>query len=199
MMIWYNSTSPGMFLKTVRWGISIAAVIFLSHYSSPTAFADTILEIPRSDARLFCADDLTSMPLVTPESKKLDTVPSLPQQKPSSSLNSDILFDIINSYRMSIGLPAFQKDPVICEIAKQRGPQLDYEVETGMIHAGFRALELPYWATENVKYGGNEQDMFHWWMNSSIHRQALTGDYKYSCGECFGKSCTQIFTNYVAK
>lgn len=184
-----------MLSKTVRWGLSIVGLLLLLQYSSPTAFADTILEIPRSDARLFCANDLTSTPLVTPES----TIESSPQEKPSNSLNPDVLFEIINNYRTSIGLPAFQKDQAICDIAKQRGPELDHEVETGTIHAGFYAKNLPYWATENMKYGGNEQEMFNWWMNSYIHRKAIEGNFIFSCGECFGRSCNQIFTNYVAK
>lgn len=189
-----------MFLKTVRWGLRIAVVLLAMYYSAPTAFAETIMEIPRSDARIFCADDLTSSPLVS--SVHTETaVPSmpLPQVKPNFSVNADTLFSIVNNYRTSIGLPPFEKDSVICDIAKKRGPELDREVETGTIHAGFYALNLPYWATENMKYGGNEQEMFNWWLNSPIHRNAIEGNYKYSCGECFGHSCNQIFTNYQQK
>ncbi len=198
-----------MLLNTVRWGLGIVVVSLLLHYSSPTAFADTLLELPRSDARLFCPNDLASTPLVSPilavalpqdkNDKKVQHVAPPRAEKPSHSLNADTLFGIINEYRTQIGLAPFQKDQAICDIAKQRGPALDYEVETGTIHAGFRQLNLPYWATENMKYGGNEQEMFNWWMNSYIHRKAIEGSFRYSCGECYGNSCAQIFTDYQPK
>lgn len=189
-----------MFLKTVRWGIRFAIVLITLHFSSPTAIAETIIEIPRSDVRIFCADNLTSSPLKSSKGDESHAL-AMPLQyvKPDFTLNADVLLRIINDYRVSIGLSSLQKDKAICEIAAKRGPDLDREVETGTIHAGFYALNLPYWATENMKYGGNEQEIFHWWMNSPIHRKAIEGDYKYSCGECFGHSCNQIFTNYEPK
>ena len=198
--MWYNRTSLCMVCKTVRWGIGVAVIGIWLHISSPTAFADTILEIPRSDSRLFCSNTLTS-PAIMPLEASQAPLPTQvgAEEKPTYSLNPDVLFNIINNYRASIGLPSFQKDQAICDIARQRGPALDHEVETGTVHAGFYALNLPYWATENVKYGGNEQEMFNWWMNSYIHRKAIEGDFTYSCGECYGKSCNQIFTNYQAK
>ncbi|CAN5181788.1 hypothetical protein BH09PAT2_BH09PAT2_09340 [soil metagenome] len=198
-----------MLSKTVRWSTTIALFLIIVHYLTPTAFAETILEIPRSDARIFCADSLTSTPLAHQESVAAvvhnpvlainPPAESPPQVKPANSLNPTVILELINTYRTSIGKPAFQTDPAICEIAKQRGPALDAEVESGTIHAGFRALNLSYWATENMKYGGNEQEMFAWWMNSPIHRHAIEGDYRYSCGECYGRSCAQIFTNYQPK
>lgn len=188
-----------MLSKTVRWGLGIVSILVILHYYSPTAFADTILEIPRSDGRLFCSNDLSSAAIIPPIlDPSISPIP-LVIEKPQASLNAERLFQLINDYRIQLGLPAFQKDPVICDIAKQRGPALDREVETGTIHAGFYALNLPYWATENMKYGGNEQEMFNWWLNSPIHRRAIEGEFKFACGECYGRSCNQIFTSYIEK
>ncbi len=190
--MWYNSVLLFMLPKIVHWSLSVILLFAYLHVISPTASADTILEIPRSDDRLFCANSLISTSIVP-------DIGGSGADKPNHSLNADILFSIINAYRASIGLSSFQKDKVICDIAKQRGPELDIEVETGSIHAGFYNKNLSFWATENMKYGGNEQEMFDWWMNSYIHRKAIEGDYAYSCGECYGESCVQIFTNYQEK
>ncbi|MBP7967010.1 hypothetical protein KAZ66_01940 [Candidatus Woesebacteria bacterium] len=186
-----------MLSKTVRWGLGIVSILLILQYYSPTAFADTILEIPRSDARLFCANDLSSVAMIP--SNIESSLSPLSIDKPQASLNAELLFQLINDYRIQLGLSVFQKDSTICDIAKQRGPELDREVEMGTIHAGFYARNLPYWATENMKYGGNEQEMLNWWLNSPIHRHAIEGDFKFACGECYGKSCNQIFTSYIGK
>ena len=45
-----------------------------------------------------------------------------------ASLNSDVIFDMINAHRASIGLPAYQKDERICQVARERGPELYNEI-----------------------------------------------------------------------
>jgi hypothetical protein len=106
---------------------------------------------------------------------------------------------MINDHRKSLGLPEFQKEDKLCALAKERGPELPGEAASGAIHAGFDARNLPYWITENMKYGGSEQDVFNWWMESPLHRRAIESDAQYSCGECYGDACIQLFTSYVSK
>lgn len=122
----------------------------------------------------------------------------MPELNPS--LNADLLFDLVNAYRAKLGLPAFIKDAPLCQIAESRKPELMGEIFGGKgIHSGFRARNLPYWATENMKYGPNEQEVLQWWIGSSIHHRALVSDSKYSCSACSGHVCIQLFTNYIAK
>lgn len=125
---------------------------------------------------------------------------SLQNQDIKDSLDSNLLFDLINSHRSQLNLPPFQKEDRICQIAEGRAPQLEHEIfGGGGMHSGFRALNLPYWATENMIHQPNEQAALNWWLNSPIHRRAIEGDYTYSCGACQGNNCAQIFTNFTPK
>ena len=144
----------------------------------------------------------TPTPTVAPEEKKPDVVLAQTAPAPApvaGSLNADILFNMINSHRQSIGLPALQKDPNICAVAQSRAPELYNEIFGGYMHAGFYARNLPYWATENMIHQNTEAEAFNWWMNSGIHRAAIEGNYTHACGACQGKSCAMIFTSFVPK
>ena len=166
--------------------------------------------IPRSEEDLKCAVVDTDKKLSAKASVKevlaaKDTAdiitPTLPPtaEKPPS-LSSDTLFDMINAHRAELGLPAYQKNDTLCALAKERGPELYDEIFTsGNIHGGLYNRNLPYWITENMKYGPDENDVFNWWMNSYIHRKAIEGNFTYSCGECYGNSCAQLFTSYIPK
>lgn len=115
-------------------------------------------------------------------------------------LNAETLFSMVNSYRASIGLSPFEKDPRVCEIVASRAPELDNEVwGNSYMHAGFKARNLPYWATENMISMRTEQEALTWWLNSPVHRSAIQGNYKYACLACAGKSCAMIFTNFDPK
>lgn len=121
------------------------------------------------------------------------------QYKPAS-LNPDIILGLINKHRSDIGLPSFEKDANLCKLAVERGPEAYNEAyKTGAIHAGLYARNLPYWVTENMKYGTNENSAVEWWLTSSIHKKAIESNARYSCGECYGDVCIQLFTNYVPK
>ncbi len=143
---------------------------------------------------------------VTPPTVSVTPIP-LPQVTPDQSagssgsvLNAETLFQMVNSYRSSVGLAAFEKDPRICEVATSRGPELDNEVYgSSYMHAGFKARNLPYWATENMISMRTEAEALQWWLNSPIHRSAILGNYKYACVSCAGKSCAMIFTNFDPK
>lgn len=118
----------------------------------------------------------------------------------SASLNSDIIFDLINSHRAQIGKPAFLKDESLCSLAKTRSLELNDELFVNHnLHSGLYNRNLPYWITEDAKWGSNEAGTFSWWLNSPIHRAPIEGDYVYSCGACNGSMCPQLFTSYTPK
>lgn len=150
----------------------------------------------------------TSLPTSTPTQASTPpdqvSTPTVtdPDATSSASLNAEVLFNLVNSYRVQVGLEPFSKDTTICEIANSRAPELYNEIfGTSYMHAGFRerANSLNYWATENMIYQNTEQQALNWWLNSPIHRSAILGDYKYSCTACSGKSCCQIFTSFAPK
>jgi len=116
-----------------------------------------------------------------------------------ATLNPDLIFDLINEHRAGIGLPLFQKDANLCSIAQSRTTQMPAEVTNGNLHAGLYARNLPYWITENMKYGGNEQETVDWWLHSPIHRAAIESNNKYACGACIGNTCDMLFTSYTPK
>lgn len=118
----------------------------------------------------------------------------------STSLNSDTIFDLINAHRAQIGMPAFQKDDALCTLAKTRSLELHDELFVNHnLHSGLYNRNLPYWITEDAKWGSNEAGTVRWWLNSPIHRHAIEGDYVYSCGACQGSLCSQLFTSYTPK
>lgn len=119
---------------------------------------------------------------------------------PGASLDSELIFNLINKHRESIGKPLFTKDDRICAVAQARTPELFDEIfVTHTMHAGFYKRNLPYWATENLAHFNSEAIIVNWWLNSPVHRAAIEGDYTNSCGACLGNSCSQIFTSFVAK
>ncbi len=116
------------------------------------------------------------------------------------SLNADLIFNMINDHRVALGLPKVEKEDKLCQLAQMRAPEGIAEVfKTGAIHSGLYNRNIPFWITENMKYGTSELEAFTWWLNSYIHRKAIEGNYKYSCGACSGNLCVQEFTNYQPK
>jgi len=115
------------------------------------------------------------------------------------NLDAEKLFQLVNSYRNSIGLPSFQKDSKLCAVAASREPELQNEISTGDIHGGMRRRNLPYWVTENMKWGVSEEEVLSWWLNSSIHASAIHGTNQFACTQCSGPVCIMLFTDFVSK
>lgn len=124
-----------------------------------------------------------------------------PTQAPEGyALNADVLFNLVNDLRVRSGLAALQKDDRVMQIAQSRAPELFDEIfVTWNMHAGFYARNLPYWATENMIYMRTEQEAFDWWLNSTVHRNSMLGEYAYAGIGCEGKACSMIFTNFSPK
>lgn len=149
---------------------------------------------------------LTPSPTTTPstQNQKSETTNLNSETKPSgskpSSLNPEILFVLINNHRKEIGKPDFEKDSRLCSLAVERGPELSDEIFVNHnVHSGLYNRNLPYWITENMASYASEEQIFNWWMGSTIHKKAIESDNKYSCGECWGNSCAQLFTSWVPK
>ena len=115
------------------------------------------------------------------------------------TLDSNAVFFMINAFREKLGLPKFEKDDKLCAIASERAKEIPNEVAKGTIHAGFYARNLPYFAIENAKYGGNEQEVVNWWLHSPIHKSTIVGNMKYSCVACTDSSCSEIFSSFDPK
>lgn len=116
-----------------------------------------------------------------------------------ASLNGDAILTIINSYRATIGRPAFEKEGKLCELARTRALEIPLEIMNGTLHSGLYNRNLPYWVWENAKYGSSEAGTVNWWLNSAIHRKMLQSAYKYSCIGTNGTYATALFSSYEAK
>lgn len=131
--------------------------------------------------------------LPSPSSQQSETPPA----PVTGSADGEAMFAKINAHRASIGLPAFQKSDRLCAIASQRAPEIHNEVfGSGYIHQGFNERGYNANATENMVAMGSLDANFNWWMNSGIHRRAIESPtLVYSCGECVGGGCVQIFSS----
>jgi len=150
--------------------------------------------------------ELKESPRSTPDPSTAPTPTPSPISSPvvtpsnRNSLNAELIFQMINNHRVSIGKPAFEKDERLCKIAKERVPQLQNEIfGGGVMHAGLKAMNLPFWNTENMAGYQTEKQTFDWWMSDYIHRVAIESDHKYSCGACLGNTCAQEFSSFVPK
>ncbi|MFA9288986.1 MAG: CAP domain-containing protein [Weeksellaceae bacterium] len=117
------------------------------------------------------------------------------------SAEAEEIFSMINTHRSALGLPAYQKDEKLCEIARSRAPELNNEIfGDSSIHAGFYARDIPFWITENMAGMGSVAANFQWWLNSTIHRQAIESSaFQYTCGVCTDGTCAQLFTSWQPK
>jgi uncharacterized protein YkwD len=116
------------------------------------------------------------------------------------SLNADVLFDLVNQHRSSIGKPPVQRDDRLMQVAQSRAPEIFDEIFVNRnMHAGFYARNLPYWASEIIIYYHNEEGALNWWLHSPIHRPILEGDWTSAGIGCEGKACAMIYSNFVAK
>lgn len=122
-----------------------------------------------------------------------------PSDITSTDSNGEKMFTMVNEYRAEKGLGSFEKDGRLCEIARSRAPQVNSELSSGTLHKGFKELNLPYWATENIAAYSTVEENLHFWLSDYIHKKAIESDSKYSCVACSGSSCSQIFTSFVSK
>lgn len=116
-------------------------------------------------------------------------------------LDSNLIFNMINEYRVSLGLSVFEKENSVCSLATVRANEIIDEIagRAGYLHSGLYNRGLDYWIWENAKYGSNEAGTVAWWKASPVHHQSIVGDFKYSCVACNGTYCVQLFTSFSPK
>src|SRR6266568_1163657 len=171
----------------------------------PTADDSIPQTTPTIDIQAAQTELETQEPTSTPTPQPTTPVTTIPTnyspapQANPGGLNASDIFGMVNSYRASLGLPAFQEDTKTCSLAQQRAPQVAGEVASSTMHAGLKALNLPYWNTENIISMNSDQGAFNWWINDPIHHDAIVSHATYSCVACSGNSCAEEFTSYVAK
>lgn len=112
-------------------------------------------------------------------------------------LNSEYMFDLVNKHRENIGLHPFEQDDNLCSIAQKRATEVPSELSSGTLHQGIKSMGLNGKVVENAVVINSEDRAFNWWMNSYTHRKSIEGNRKYSCIECSGKSCVQLFSKLL--
>lgn len=193
-------------------GLLTAASLAFTHPTLPDTFSapNSALTAPPADKQLVAHSsalpDLDGNPATLVSTAIADTSKPVPAparlasftlQKSAANLNADLVFDLINSHRQSLGKPPFQKDQLLCDIAQSRAPELAPEIYGDRpVHAGIRERDLDFRVTENVVTKPTESAVVAWWLNSPIHRQAIESDHTHSCGACQGTACVQLFTSW---
>jgi uncharacterized protein YkwD len=120
--------------------------------------------------------------------------------KTTISSMAESLMKMVNDHRASIGKSAFEKDGRLCSVAESRLPQLQNEIfGSGAMHAGLKAMNLPYWNTENIAGYSTVEQIYNFWMTDFIHRKAIESDNKYTCAACANNVCAEEFSNFEAK
>lgn len=173
-------------------------VVLLAKKPTPTVIptetptpTPTISDVPLSPS--------TPLPTDTPTPTSQPITTSSMPANPTGGLNADKLFAMVNNYRNSKGLASFQTDPRACQLATERASEVGEEIANNHMHSGLKARNLPYWNTENIISYNSEEGAFNWWINDTIHREQIEGNFTYSCMACNGNNCAEEFTNFVAK
>lgn len=183
------------FCSKSQGGLCVKGVSILLPTPTPSPTSTPTPTSKPSPTKELASVEQTEEPHPTKSPQDVTPAPEKP-----ASLDAEKIFEMINAHRAGLGLPAFQKEDKLCALAQERGPELYDEIFVNSnIHGGFYARNIPYWITENMKYGDSEDSVFSWWLSSSIHRKAIESDFIYSCGTCYGKSCVQLFTSYQPK
>lgn len=200
--------TPALTLRTTDANASLAAMVTVS--PSPETMQATITPTPIvKPYGIFISDTAiathvtptptpTEAPAASPQVLAVSTSPATVPDNPGG-LNADKLFGMVNAYRQSINLPAFQKDERSCSLAASRAPEINNEIATGTMHQGLKNRNLPYWNTENIISMNSEEAALNWWLNDYIHKKAIEGNFTYSCVACSGNACAEEFTNYQPK
>ena len=130
-----------MFQPTTQQQVAVETIV------TPTPSPDSLTDTHPDYTTGLVTPTPTLLPTSTPlpQTSPPETPTTTPQQHVVTSpanpggLNADVLFGMVNTYRATKGLPAFQKDDRSCSLAASRAPEVDNEVATGTMHSGLRA------------------------------------------------------------
>ncbi len=138
----------------------------------------------------------TIAPTATPTPKRAVAMVAAPT---GGDLDAEALFAMSNAHRANLGLAPFAKDERLCQLARERAPEVVPEVNGGYMHKGLYDRNIGYWITENIVTMGSIEEAFGWWSNHGIHKAALEGAFTHSCVSCSGIACAQEFSNFQPK
>ena len=114
---------------------------------------------------------------------------------------ANILWDLVNNWRIESKLRPFKRDNRLCILAKIRVK----EILSDFGHDGFNKKFMGntfkndgYWKYsklgENLaKFVTDEDVILNMWLNSASHAANLKDNYLYSCIECESGYCVQMF------
>lgn len=123
-------------------------------------------------------------------------VTKIPTQ-PIPTMDQQRLWDHIQMWRRSQGLPEYIEDSFLCSIADKR----IQEIQTNFSHDKFYEkidCEQSCKLGENINSGYSKaQSALNGWLNSPLHRAALEStEYTHSCVRSMGDKSVQIFGHY---
>lgn len=117
---------------------------------------------------------------------------------PTSVINEQILWSLIQDWRKNNNLQPYIKDQNTCNLAYIRAS----EIQTDFSHNSFNnhTNDFSYYKLgENIAKGSSsshENDILNIWINSPSHRENLDYPYTHSCISCLNNKCVQIFADY---
>lgn len=143
--------------------------------------------------RTTSARNLTTTATPTPTSTEINNETPKP-------LDEDILWDLIQEWRVENGHKAYVRDSRLCEIAEKRVK----EIQSDYSHDSFEKADyskLPDGKiAENISlWTAGEENTLNGWLDSPSHREALEKPYRSSCvvtGGEYGQSAVQVFASF---
>jgi hypothetical protein len=122
----------------------------------------------------------------------------IPLENKKIILNTDLLWNLIQTWRKENNLPVYIKSDNLCTIANDR--VLDgFDFHEG---AERKYNNWPYHIAENINIvyeiscKGAEYDTLDMWLYSASHAATLKKPYKYSCLATKDNYAVQIFSNF---
>ena len=127
-------------------------------------------------------------------------VPNQPIVEPTiRPLDAEQLWSLVNNWRTSEGLREYQKNELLCDIARSR----IYQIRDDWSHDGFVPTVNRVFGNRYRDIGENlatdmitEGDALTGWLWSSTHKENLLKNYRYSCIATDGRFAVQIFGNF---
>lgn len=120
-------------------------------------------------------------------------------QQQTKTVNTQLLWSLVQKWRIDNQLPAYTLDTLTCTTAIIRSKQ----IQTDWSHQGFlanperwcggNACHIAENLASNIK---DEQTILNLWLQSPRHLANLKADYPYACIACDQNYCAQIFARY---
>lgn len=128
-------------------------------------------------------------------SARIEVATVIPTSTPTAEfkiIDSEKLFEIIQNWRTSEGLPKYEKNEQLCSIASDRADDPELDNHKGLYE---KYSTLPFVVQENLAIGSDEKLVLTGWLQSPSHAETLRKPYAYSCVICKNNYCSQIFSN----